>query len=91
MIEREGLKQDMEHLEEVVTGIIETLNEALDPGIEQTNALACVMTNILAKNFYSEGDARDALNLFGHSVNAVMKYANEHHLTAWVNEGDVGN
>ncbi len=87
----EKSEEDPGNLVHVVQDILDTLNTELAPGVEQTNALACVMTNILARNFYSENDAHEALSLFEHSVAAVMEYASKNCLTSWRGEGEVGN
>lgn len=73
-------------MEIVVGGIMGIMADHLEPGREEINAIACVITNVLSRHFQSCDEAAEALNIFNKSVAAVMAHADEFHLTSWVDD-----
>ena len=73
-------------MEIVVGGIMDIMADHLEPGPEEINAIACVITNVLSRHFQSCDEAAEALNIFNKSVAAVMAHADEFHLTSWVDD-----
>lgn len=79
----EEFRDYVDKMEKVVGGIMTIMAEHLEPGPEEINAIACVITNVLSRHFQSCDDAATALNVFNKSVSAIMSHADKFHLTAW--------
>lgn len=82
----EEFKEYVKKMENVVGGIMGIMADHLEPGREEINAIACVITNVLSRHFQSCDEAAEALNIFNKSVAAVMAHADEFHLTSWVDD-----